>query len=323
MFTCTDAELEALLDPLQVIAAIRTAFADGLERVSMPPRLHLETNTGTLLVMPCAIDGDNICGVKVVSVSREARPEGRVRASYVLLDSTTTTPISTFEANHLTDIRTAATTAVATEILARPDASVLGIFGTGRQAEAHIALLSGAKSFQRILVCGTSPEKTQAFVRRIRQRCGCEIEPAGAETCARSSDVICTCTNVLEPLFPGELVQPGTHLNLIGTFQPKAREVDSTLIRRARVFVDTYEAALAEAGDILLPLHAGEIGREHVLGDLHELASSAKPGRRSRDEITVFKSVGCALEDLVTAKLALQAMQSRDEERAGRRAVTL
>lgn len=322
MFTCTDAELEALLDPMQVIAAIREAFANGLERVLMPQRLRLETETGTLLIMPCAISGDDVCGVKMVAVSREARPEGRVRASYMLLDATTTRTIAFFEANHLTDLRTAATTAIATDILARPDSAMLAIFGTGRQAEAHVAMLLRERNFRHVLVTGTSPTKTAVFEQRMQERCGCEIDSVDAETCARSADVICACTSSIEPLFRGELVRPGTHLNLIGTFQAQAREVDSTLIRRARVFVDTYEAALAEAGDILVPLHAGEIRREHVLGDLHEIVTGVKPGRVSRDDITVFKSVGCALEDLVTAKLALGVIQGRRPMAAPERAAT-
>lgn len=322
MITCTDAELEALLDPTQVIAAIREAFANGLERVLMPQRLRLETETGTLLIMPCAITGDDVCGVKMVAVSGEARPEGRVRASYMLLDATTSRTIAVFEANHLTDLRTAATTAIATDILARPDSATLAIFGTGRQAEAHLTMLSREKSFRHILVTGTSTAKTAAFARRMQERCGCEIDSVDAETCARSADVICACTSSIEPLFRGELVRSGTHLNLIGTFQAHAREVDSTLIRRARVFVDMYEAALAEAGDILVPLHAGEIRREHVLGDLHEIVTGLKPGRVSRDDITVFKSVGCALVDLVTAKLALGVIQGRRPMAAPERAAT-
>src|SRR5262249_34231697 len=123
--------------------------------------------------------------------------------------------------------------------------------------------------------------------------------------CVSNSDVICTCTTSVKPLFSGELIRAGTHLNLIGTFQPTAREVDSVAIQRSRVFVDTYEAAFDEAGDILMPIQSGEIQREHVLGDLHELVTGKISGRVSRNDITVSKSVGCALEDLVTAKLII------------------
>jgi ornithine cyclodeaminase len=129
------------------------------------------------------------------------------------------------------------------------------------------------------------------------------IEAVDAFTCAAQSDVICTCTNAHTPLFDGNLLRPGTHLNLIGTFQPQAREVDSITIQRAQVVVETYEGALAEAGDLLIPISEGLITREHVRADLHELVSGKKTARRSREDITVFKSVGCALEDLVTAEL--------------------
>jgi len=312
MFTCNDTELRALLDPMEVIAAIRAAFARGFAKVSMPQRSQVEMETGTLLIMPCAIAGEDLCGVKIVSVSREARPEGRVQASYMLLDGSSKT-IAVFEANYLTDLRTAATTAIATQILALPEAGTLGIFGTGRQAAAHVAMLSRLRKFRRILVSGTSAPKTEAFAWRMQELCGCEIQPADAESCTANSDVICTCTSSVEPLFRGELVRPGTHLNLIGTFQAHAREVDSVLIRSARVFVDTYAAAFVEAGDILTPLRAGEITPEQVLGDLHELVNGEKPGRTRREDITVFKSVGCALEDLATAKLAWGAIQRRAE----------
>jgi ornithine cyclodeaminase/alanine dehydrogenase-like protein (mu-crystallin family) len=312
MLTCTDAEIESLLEPSEVIAEIRSAFAQGFANVRMPKRVQVELDKSTLLIMPCGIAGESAYGLKIVTVSQQARPEGRVRASYILLDSGTGETVAVFAANHLTDLRTAATTAVATDILARPDASVLGIFGTGRQSAAHIAVMALTRSFQQILVSGSSPEKARAFAQRMRALHGFNVNATDAATCSTTSDVICTCTNSIEPLFSGELLRPGTHLNLIGAFQPHACEVDSVTIQRSRVFVDTYEGALAEAGDILMPIQSGEIGCEHVQGDLHELVSGKKPGRTSRDDITVFKSVGCALEDLVTAKLVMKALQARN-----------
>ena len=317
MLTRTNAELKSLLDPDAVMAAIRAAFARGFGGVSMPQRLQLEVDGGVMLLMPCAIAGDPICGVKIVTVSGGARAGGRVNANYMLLDNTTGETVAVFAANHLTDIRTAATSAIATDLLARPNASTLGVFGTGRQAEAHIRLLPRLRRFRRILVCGSSLEKANAFAGRMQIDIGIEVTAADAATVASHSDVICTCTNSVEPLFDGKLIRPGTHLNLIGTFQPHAREVDSFLIRRSRVFVDTHAAARAEAGDILVPLHAGEIQGDHVRGDLHELLSGAKSGRLHEDDITIFKSVGCALEDLVTAKLVMQGVQLSDSIFAG------
>jgi ornithine cyclodeaminase len=309
MLICTDTELESLLDPRKVVAAIRAAFAQGFASVRMPSRVHLELDGGTtLLIMPCSIAGEAVCGIKIVTVSREAREGGRVKASYVLLDSHRGDTVAIFDANYLTDLRTAATTAVATDALAKPDASILGIFGTGRQAEAHVAVLPLVRRLQRILVCGTTPDKARGFADRMRALHGFDVAATDAAGCVANSDVICTCTTSVEPLFSGELIRAGTHLNIIGTFQPHAREVDSVAIQRSRVFVDTYAAAFAEAGDILMPMQSGEIGREHVQGDLHELATGKKPGRVSHNDITLFKSVGCALEDLVTAKLVMPSL---------------
>ena len=141
MLTCTDAQIESLLDPSEVIAAIRSAFAQGFAKVRMPRRAQIGLDKSTLLIMPCGIVGESEYGLKIVTVSQQARPEGRVKASYILLDSDSGETIAVLDANHLTDLRTAATSAVATDLLTRPDVSDLGIFGTGRQAAAHIAVL--------------------------------------------------------------------------------------------------------------------------------------------------------------------------------------
>jgi ornithine cyclodeaminase/alanine dehydrogenase len=306
----TDAELQRLLDPGEVISALRSAFVRGFADLQMPPRSHLEVENGTVLIMACAFAGDPICGVKIVSVSRKPRPRGRVNATYLLIDSRSGETVCLLDANYLTDIRTAATTALATDLLARQDASVLGIFGTGRQAEAHIAVLPRVRNFQKALVVGTSLAKARDFAKTVSVRYAIDIEVVDAKTCVTGSDVVCTCTSSTEPLFSGDWVRPGAHFNLIGTYQPHAQEVDSMTIQRARVFVDSYAAALEEAGDILIPLRACDINREHIRGDLHELTSGAKPGRLNAEDVTVFKSVGLALEDLVTAKLVLPFLLS-------------
>jgi ornithine cyclodeaminase/alanine dehydrogenase-like protein (mu-crystallin family) len=319
ILTCTDVEIESLLDTGQLIAEIRAAFAEGFANVRMPQRIQVELVQETLLIMPCGKSGDRMCGVKMVTVSSQDRPGGRVKAFYLVLDSTSGDTIAFFDANRLTDMRTAATTAVATDILARPDASVLGIFGTGRQAAAHVAVVPQVRPFRRILVSGRTIDQSRAFADRMRTVHGREVEAVDLATCMTDSDVICTCTSSLEPLFPGDLVKPGTHLNLIGTFQPHAREVDSVTMQRARVFVDVYEAAFTEAGEILIPLYSGEISSEHVRGDLHELVSTKKTGRTCAEDITIFKSVGCGLEDLVAAKLVLQGLGARSGHESDRK----
>jgi len=165
--------------------------------------------------------------------------------------------------------------------------------------------------FERVLVCGSSAERSRAFAAAMANELGLAVEPADARSCASQSDVICTCTNSSTPILEGQWLRPGTHLNLVGAFQPDKREVDSETMRRARIVVETYESALAEAGDLLMPMRKGVISREHVFADLHEITSGKKAGRTSADEITVFKNLGCALEDLVAATLACQKAEQR------------
>jgi ornithine cyclodeaminase/alanine dehydrogenase-like protein (mu-crystallin family) len=242
----------------------------------------------------------------------EAFPEGRVRATYLLVDPETAQPRLTIAANYLTDLRTAATSAVATKFLARSDASTLGIFGTGRLARAHLAILPLVRSFQRVLICGRTSARSAEFVERVSGELpSLSITAVDARSCAAQSDVLCTCTSHSAPLFDGHDLCAGTHLNLVGAFRPQTREVDSHTIQRSRVVVDTYGNALSEVGELLIPLREGLITRDHIVADLHELVSGAKQGRRGAEEITVFKSVGCALEDLVAAELLLAAHPAR------------
>jgi ornithine cyclodeaminase/alanine dehydrogenase-like protein (mu-crystallin family) len=302
MLRLSDLQVAAHLSAQDAIAAIEAAFArDYRSTVRMPIRTQMEVPGGVLLVMPCSDSSLPALGLKLVLVREGAATGDRIQASYVLLDPGSGKLLALLDANYLTDLRTAATSAVATKHLARADSATLGIFGTGRQARAHVAVFAEAFPFARILVCGSSPAKSEHFA--LSAPADVTPEPADARRLVGESDVICTCTTSAAPLFDGRWLRPGTHLNLVGTFRPAAREVDDETVRRARVVVDTYDGALAEAGDLLIPIERGIIRGKHITADLHELLSGKKPGRRSADEITLFKSVGCALEDLVTAQV--------------------
>ena len=305
MLVLSDDQLRKLLQADQVIQAIHRAFARGFSSLRMPVRTTLQLDGAVLLIMPCYDTALKAAGVKLVSVSEKAG----VNAVYELLDPVSGEAIARMEANYLTDLRTAATSAVATDLLARKDANTLGIFGSGRQAAAHFAVVPRVRGFKRFLVCGSGRSDLDPFYSKMKTDHGIEVEPVTAEICARESDVICTCTTASEPLFDGHWLKPGTHLNLVGAFQPHTREVDDETVRRARVVVDTYDGSLAEAGDLLIPFQNGTIDRPHVIADLHEIAGGKKTGRTSRDEITLFKSVGCALEDLVTALAAYRSVK--------------
>jgi ornithine cyclodeaminase/alanine dehydrogenase-like protein (mu-crystallin family) len=296
-------EVRALVRVEDVVAAIREAFTRGFTTVSMPVRTVLPLDNAILLIMPCYDSALQAAGVKLVSVSKKAG----VNATYELLDPSTGIPVARMQANYLTDLRTAATSAVATDLLARKDVETLGIFGSGRQAAAHLAVIPRVRNFQRFLVCGSSRSDLKDFCGKMRTELSINLEPADAETVACESDVICTCTTSAAPVLNGVWLRPGSHLNLVGAFQPDAREVDETAVKRARVVVDTYEGALTEAGDLLIPLGNKAIDHSYVMADLHEIASGKKQGRTRSEDITLFKSVGCAVEDLVTAHLIYQS----------------
>jgi ornithine cyclodeaminase len=321
----TEADVRRLLDPVELCLALESAFRDRYPSISLPPRTHAELAHGIFLAMSCYDGAANTLGMKLVlvrdkdvrdiNVRDQVEPaqinppltEGRIQATYLLLDPNTAQPRLTIAANYLTDLRTAASSAVATKFLARPDVSTLGIFGTGRLALAHLTVLPLARKFQRVLICGRNSVRSAEFVQKVSpQFPNLTITVADARTCAAQSDVLCTCTSNSAPLFDGRDLRPGTHLNLVGAFRPETREVDTHTIARSRVVVDTYLAAL-EVGELVIPLQEAAIARDHVAADLHELISGKKQGRRSPQEITIFKSVGCALEDLVAAELLLAA----------------
>jgi ornithine cyclodeaminase/alanine dehydrogenase-like protein (mu-crystallin family) len=306
----TEADVRRHLDPARVLAAIESAFRDRYPLVTIPARAHVPLANGTFLAMPCYDPSCHALGTKLVTVRRHPAPgEPSVQATYILLDADTAQPRLIIAANYLTDLRTAATSAIATKYLARHDASTLGIFGTGRLARTHLQLLPQVRNFQRILICGRDPARTTPFVHEMNREVdvarGTVIVSATPRTLAAESDVLCTCTSNPTPLFDGQDLRPGTHLNLVGSFQPHTREVDTTTVKRStRILVETH-ATLSEPGDLLIPMQEGAITSDHIVADLHALITGKKQGRQTNEEITIFKSVGCALEDLVTAGLLL------------------
>jgi ornithine cyclodeaminase/alanine dehydrogenase-like protein (mu-crystallin family) len=305
----TEDDVRRLLDPNRLLVAIESAFRERYPSITIPPRTHIPLANGIFLLMPCSDRSGHALGMKLVTVrSHPISDQDRVQATYFLLDPETPQPRLIVAANYLTDLRTAATSALATKLLAREEANTLAIFGTGRLARAHLAILPRVRKFRRVLVCGRTPQRSSQFIEQIQEGSTLPIAAADPRTCAGEADVICACTTSPAPLFDGHDLRRGTHLNLVGAFQPHTREADTHTIQHALVVVDTYDSALAEAGDILIPMQEGAISRDHIAADLHELLSGKKQGRRSPEEITVFKSVGCALEDLVAAELLLRAM---------------
>jgi ornithine cyclodeaminase len=294
-------EVHAALPWADLADVLEDAFAAGDTEVPLR-HAHALGNQDTLLLMPAWSPA--ALGVKLVTVmpGAAARGAGTVQACYLLLDRATGQPRALIDGEALTLRRTAAASALAAQLLARPDAQRLLVVGTGRlapwMAQAHVAL---RPDLTHVDVWGRNADAAEEVVEVLREE-GIDAEVAlDLRHALEQADVISCATTSREPLVKGAWLKPGAHVDLVGGFRRDMREADDAAILRARVYVDTFAGALAEAGDLAQPIERGVIAREHVLGELAQLLRGEVPGRTRADEITLFKSVGTALEDLAAA----------------------
>lgn len=279
------------------IDALGVAFRDG-DPAAAPLRSHVETDAGTLLLMPAT--GAAGVGVKLVTLTGANPGRGLpfIHATYVLFDARTQAPRLLLDGSALTALRTGAVSGLATRHLARADARHLVIFGAGVQAAAHLEAVATVRDIERVTVVGRTPEHVDALVARARAR-GLE-GVAGTPDAVENADIVCTCTTASEPLFDGAALADGAHVNAVGAYEPTAREVDTRTVTRARTVVEVRAAALEESGDLRIPIDDGAIGARHVVADLQEVVRGAEV-RTSDEEVTLFVSVGLAFEDLAVA----------------------
>jgi ornithine cyclodeaminase len=298
------AQVHAALPWEPLAQALARAFARG---ASVPLRhAHALSAHDTLLLMP-AWD-DRFAITKLVTVIPQARHT--VQATVLVLDRASGDPVAVLDGEALTLRRTAATSAMAARALARDDAADLLVVGAGRlagwMARAHAALRPGLR---RIGVWARRPEAATSLAAELAAE-GLPVVPvADLPAAVSAADIVCCATTAAEPVVEGAWLRPGVHLDLVGAFKRSMREVDDDALRGARIVVDTYAGALAEAGDLVQPLERGVLPREAIVAELAELwrdeASTRRLGRRSASEVTVFKSVGTALEDLAAAALVV------------------
>ena len=309
MLVLTRADLERVLDAAGVIAAVEKAFSEAAAgRAHALPRAVLPmAKGGVFLGMISALPKMHALGAKLITYVEANRKRGlpTLHASYVLSDPETGAPFAFMEAGFLTAIRTGAASAVAAKYLARPDSRRVACFGAGVQAEFQLRCLKAVLPIESIAVVGRDPARAQAFTERMRSVLGVSVEVSRDRRAAvPEADVVTCATTSSRPVFTGRDLRPGAHVDVVGAFRPDRREVDTETVKRARVVVDTYHGAWAEAGDLLIPIKAGAITRRHVRAELAEVVTRKKPGRTRPDEITLFKSVGWAPEDAATARLA-------------------
>jgi alanine dehydrogenase len=301
--------LAATLPCDQLIAALDQAFT---EDVTVPQRAHHEVpvpggNAGTLLLMPAWRSGAHI-GVKIVSVFPDNAKRGipAVSGSYVLMSAHTGIPVALLDGTELTLRRTAAASALASTYLSRRDASKLLMIGTGNLAPYLINAHRSARPIEEVCIWGRRREAAQKLADDLSDL-SCKVSVAtDLEKEVRKADIISCATLASEPIVRGKWLAPGQHLDLVGAFTPTMSEADSEAVAAARVYVDTREGAFSEAGEIVQAIENGTISEKDIKGSLRDLATGKVKGRQADEEITLFKSVGTALEDLAAAELAMQ-----------------
>lgn len=295
------------------IAAMHSAFAQlstGEADVPLRTALPISPVGGATLFMPAYLRGDRSLGCKIVSVHPANRALGlpTIHALIVLIDDATGRPLAALEGGLLTALRTGAASGVATERLARRDARVLLCFGAGAQAETQIEAVCVVRPIERVWIRSRSLASARRFVERVRGREGLPQDVRIAEDVAGAlaeSDVVCTATTSPSPVFDGRGLRPGTHVNAIGAYRSDLREVDGEALRGARIVVDSRAACAAEAGDLVQALAEGAIGGPETWLELGEIVLGREPGRVDDREVTFFKSVGNAAQDMAAAHVVL------------------
>jgi ornithine cyclodeaminase len=288
----------------RLIAALDEAFAELPEEEAIPRQAHSLSNGVSMLVMPA--HRGPLAGVKVVTVNPQKRPA--VTGTYLLIDGLSGDLRAIIDASMLTPRRTAAASALACDYLARPDASTLLMVGTGTLSHHLVEAHATVRSLQQVMVWGRDAGKADQVAAELRAQGYPAASVLDLDAATGQADIISVATLSTSALIRGSALRPGTHVDLVGAFTPHMCEADPECFARARVFVDTREGALTEAGDLLGAIESGAFSTAGIAGDLAELCSGHVKGRRDKDMITLFKSVGASIEDLVAAELIVQAL---------------
>jgi len=275
----------------------------------MPARVSISIpkEAGWMGVMPAYSEELKALSTKIVTVfgQNASRNLPTIMATVFLCDPTTGELVAVMEGGYITALRTGGLGGLAARCLSRKDAHAVGIFGAGVQARTQLMALTEIRNITSVKIYDISKERAAAFVNEMRDKLEIEGEIcSSAAEAVKDSDIIVTASTSREPVFDGDLVRPGTHINAFGSFKPDERELDSKTVMKSKVFVDLREAAFAEAGDVIIPIQEGKMKREHVLGEIGEVLIGSKRGRTSRMDITLFKSVGVGIQDCAAASLA-------------------
>ncbi len=317
MLVIDGAAVRELYPMTAAIAEMREALVRYSARtVVQPLRLVVRSpdGPGLLAAMPAWAGADCGFGIKTITITpgNPARGMDTHQGTVTMFDRETGVPSAVLDASAITEIRTAAVSAVATEALAGPDAGDLALLGSGVQARSHLEAMAALRPLRRIRVWSRTRDHAEAFAAWAGGRFGPAVEVAGSVAEALDgADLVCTALACVEPVVSAGMLAPGVHLNAVGACLPSDRELDTGAMAAATVFVDSRESALAEAGDLVIPIRAGDLSADHVQAEIGEVLADRHPGRSRPDEITLFKSLGLAIEDVVSGAYIERQARSR------------
>jgi alanine dehydrogenase len=309
MLVLSELDVKKLIDIPELIEVLEAAHAElSTGKAVMPVRLvvPLPKIQGRITSMPAYLSEANALGMKVVTYFQDNPKRGlpAILATIMLYDTETGKISAIMDGSYITAIRTACASAMATKALANPETPVMGILGAGVQARAHIEALSRVRTITNIKIYSPSGQSARKLKEEIEAESGVKIDPVdSAEKAVQEVDLLVTVTTAKEPILKAGWLKPGVHINAVGSHRPDLREIDGETLKRATVFVDSREAIMAECGDILLAIKEGAITADHIAGEIGEVLSGKLTGRTSGEEITLYKSVGVAVQDVATARL--------------------
>ena len=311
ILSCED--VRRALPMRQAIEAMKGAFAQlstGQADVPLRVALNVPRHHGVTLFMPAYLADDDQMAIKIVSVFDDNPAQGLplIHALVVVVDATTGRPAAVMDGTYLTALRTGAASGAATDLLAREETHVVAVFGAGAQGHTQLEAVCAVRPIQEVWIHDVAPGRAAAYAAEMSQQLSLTVRAAETPAEAvRQADVICTATTSTRPVFTDADVRPGTHVNAIGAYTPQMQEIPAETVVRAKVVIDHRKASLAEAGDLLLPLRQGLMTEDHIYAELGEIAAGLKPGRTSPEEVTLFKSVGVAVQDVAAASAVLEA----------------
>jgi len=303
------ADLRAALPMPAAIAAMKAAFAElstGQAHLPLRVALPVPPAGGLALFMPAHLPAGGL-GAKIVSVFPHNADLGKpiIHGLVVMLDSISGEPVALCDGTFLTAWRTGAASGAATDVLARPDAKTAALLGCGAQARTQVLAVDAVRALDAFRVYAPRPERVRRFIAEMQPQLRARLAAAATSAEAvRGADIVCAATPSSTPVFDGKLLKDGAHVNGVGSYTLQLQEVDAVTVARSRPFVDSRASALAEAGDLVIPMQAGQTRAEDWT-ELGEVVAGLKPGRQSPDEITFFKSVGVAVQDVAAAGRAL------------------